>query len=195
LKLIFTIIKNFTSIIWRIFGRKELMELDANRKQEYKTKLSIIGIFITIFIGFASRLSEPKNQRQLKSLKPFDLALLTLSTYRLGRLVAFDKVFEPVRHPVTVTTIDETGAGQTVEPRGKGARRSLGELISCPICSGTWIAAGLVYGLQVFPYPTRLFLWIISSIGGAELLNAVTEAFSWLGQAARKEAGNGNEEE
>jgi hypothetical protein len=177
--------------IQRIPGRIGKMNLNSPREQEQATKLSLIGVFLAVFMTFASLLSDRSQERRLKSMKPFDLILLSFSTYRLGRLVAFDKVFEPIRKPVTVTKLDETGAGKTVEPKGEGLQRSLGELISCPICAGTWIAAGLVYGLQILPNPTRLFLWMTSTIGAAELLNSLTEAFSWLGQAARKEAGNG----
>jgi hypothetical protein len=165
------------------------MGQDPYKKQEYATKLTLIGIFLSVFAGFASKLSKPEQSQKITSLTPFDLTLLGLSTYRLGRLVAFDKVFEPVRSFVTETKKDETGAGSTVVPKGRGAQRSLGELISCPICAGTWIAAGLVYGLQILPSPTRLFLWLNSSIGVAEIFNSFSEAMSWLGQAARKEAG------
>jgi hypothetical protein len=168
------------------------MKQDNKRKEEYASKLTLIGVFISLFMGFASRLSRSENRTKLEQLKPFDLALLGFSTYRLGRLVAFDKVFEPVRSYVTETKEDQTGAGKTVVPKGTGAQRSLGELISCPICAGTWIAAGLVYGLQALPHPTRLFLWINSSIGVAEMLNSFSEAMSWFGQASRKEAGEGS---
>lgn len=170
------------------------MELGRYQKQEYAAKVSLIAIFLTVFAGFASRLSKPEHTQRLKSMNAFDLTLLGFSTYRLGRLVAFDKVFEPLRGVVTETRLDETGAGKTVVPKGKGAQRSLGELISCPICAGTWIAAGLVYGLQVLPNPTRLFLWLNSSIGFAEILNSFSEAMSWFGQAARKEAGNNHKD-
>lgn len=168
------------------------MELDKYRKQEYATKLTLIGLFLSIFAGIASRIMLKQKQGNEQKLKPFDLALLSFSTYRLGRLAAFDKVFDPIRMFVTEVKVDETGAGKTVEPKGRGVQRSLGELISCPICAGTWIAAGLVYGLHLLPQPTRLFLWVNSSVGVAEMLNAMTEALSWFGQKARKEAGNGN---
>jgi hypothetical protein len=118
-----------------------------------------------------------------------DLAMLGLSTYRLGRMTAYDLVMEPIRYFFTETKPDETGAGDTVEPRGKGVQRSFGQLFSCPICTGTWISAGLVYALHLFPGTTRIFLQIMSTIGLAELLNAATEAMSWFGQAARREAG------
>jgi hypothetical protein len=168
------------------------MRPDNHKKEEFATKVSLIGIFLSLFIGFASRFNSKKAERRLEKMSSFDLALLGLSTFRLGRLVSYERVFEPIRSLFTETVQDEFGAGETVEPKGKGIQKSLGELISCPICSGTWIAAGLVYGMQLLPRPTRLFLWINSTIGLAEIFNAVTEAFSWWGQEARKKSGNGS---
>ena len=81
-------------------------------------------------------------------------------------------------------------AGELPQAGEVGARRALGELLSCPICSGTWIAAALVYGLGIVPGPTRAFLAIMSAIGVAELLNAATEALQWTGEAERKQAGS-----
>ena len=158
-------------------------------KQEYATKLTLIGIFLTMFATFVSRLSFWRRERGEFILKPFDLALLGLATMRLGRLVAYDRVAEPLRQPFAQTVPDRTGAGETVEPRGSGVQQSLGQLISCPICSGTWIAAGLVYGLHTIPSPTRVFLAIMGTTGVAEILNALTEALSWIGQLARKLSG------
>jgi hypothetical protein len=77
----------------------------------------------------------------------------------------------------------------TVVPRGTGVRAAIGELICCPICAGTWVAAGLVYGLHFFPEMTRTFLAIMSSIGAAELFNAATEMMEWTGQLARELGG------
>lgn len=65
----------------------------------------------------------------------------------------------------------------------------MGQLLSCPICSGTWAAAVMVYALYLWPEPTRVFLLIMASIGAAELLNAAGEAFSWTGQYQRTLAG------
>jgi hypothetical protein len=65
-----------------------------------------------------------------------------------------------------------------------------GDLIACPICAGTWIAAALVYGLELAPRPTRVLMAIMSAIGLGELLNALTEMLSWTGQAAREQAGS-----
>lgn len=167
--------------------------MNREQKEEYATKLTLIGLFFAIFIAFSSRMNFKNQSGKAVKVKPFDLAMLGISTYRLGRLAAYDKVSEPLRLFFTETVPDETGAGETVAPKGQGIQRTLGELLSCPICAGTWIAAVLVYALHIITGPTRVFITIMSSIGLAELLNALTEALSWLGQAARKEAGNNHQ--
>ncbi|MEW6649470.1 MAG: DUF1360 domain-containing protein, partial [Chloroflexota bacterium] len=81
------------------------------------------------------------------------------------------------------------GAGSTVIARGSGAQRAFGQLISCPICAGTWIAAGLVILLYFFPAEARLFLFMAAAVGGAELIHNATEAFCWSGMLNRARAG------
>ncbi len=129
-------------------------------------------------------------KRQGHKLTPFEFAQLAFASYRLGRMVAYDKIFETYRSPFARTGPDPTGAGDTTMPRGHGVREAIGELITCPICAGTWIAAGLFYLLNLFPAMGRTLLAIMSAIGMAEFLQAATEAFEWLGQAEREEAGS-----
>lgn len=150
------------------------------------TYVTLSGIFLIIFAIF--NLHKNRKGKEF-NLRPFDLLLLGLSSYRMGRLIAYDKVMETYRSPFSQTVPDPTGAGDSVEPKGPGWRRAIGELICCPICSGTWVAAALVYGLSLAPRLTRTFMAIMSSIGLGELLNALTEALSWMGQEAREKSG------
>lgn len=152
------------------------------------TYATLTGIFLSLFAAFSLR---EQQKGAWVNVRPFDLVLLGLATFRLGRLIAYDKVTETFRLPFTKTAPDISGAGQTVVPRseGNGVMRALGELISCPICAGTWIAAGLTYALALVPRPTRVFLTMMSAVGLAELINAATEALSWAGRAARDTAG------
>ncbi len=149
------------------------------------TYTTLSGIFMALFAGF--NLLNRKNKEQ--RLTPLDYIQLGFASYRLGRMVSYDKVMEGYRAPFVETTPDPTGMGMTTEPRGSGVRHAIGDLICCPICVGTWIAAGLVYGLNLLPKPTRVFLNITSSIGLAELLDAATEALEWTGQNQREQAG------
>lgn len=150
------------------------------------TKLTLASVFVGAMGVFTSRLVR---RGERVELRPFDLLLIGLSTYRTGRLVAYERVAEPIRQPFTEIIPDSTGAGETVVARGSGAQWVFGELFSCPICVGTWVAAALVYGLQLAPVPTRVYMAVMSSTGVAQLLHESTEAFSWMSRAARKQAG------
>jgi hypothetical protein len=160
-----------------------------DRNREYGTKILLMAIFLAgfgLFIYWRSGQVPGLAEFRLSWL---DLTMLALAAYRLGRLIAYDVVMEPFRRPFARTVPDGTGAGESVEARGTGARRAIGQLISCPICAGTWIAAFMVYGLYAFPGPARVFLAIMAAIGAAELLNSLTEILCWSGQYAREMTG------
>jgi len=164
---------------------------DKNAKRQQRLTYTVLsGTFLGLFaaVNLLTR-RRGKDAVERKELEPFDLALLGLSSYRLGRLVAYDLVMEAYRSPFTETVPDPTGAGDTVQPKGSGWRRAVGELICCPICAGTWISAFLAYGLEIAPRPTRALLTIMGATGLAELFGALTEWLSWGGQAAREQAG------
>jgi hypothetical protein len=143
----------------------------------------LIGIFSTIFAVFA--FWKGRNF----SLSPFDFLLLGLSTFRMGRMMSYDLVMRPLREPVTDVVPNPDGTGELVVPEGTGLRHAVGDLITCPTCSGTWAAAGLVYAFRIFPGPTRMFMAIMAAAGAAELLDGAYEMLNWGGNAARKQAG------
>lgn len=159
---------------------------EGDRLANQVTKLSLLGAFLAIVGGFSTR----RMGNEATAIRPFDLLLLGLATYRTGRVVAFEQVAEPVRAPFTTTEPDSFGTGEDVVPRGVGIRRAFGELMCCPLCVGTWVALGLVLGLHLAPRPTRAFLAVMSATGIAELLHSSTEALTWTGLAARKQAGS-----
>ncbi len=152
---------------------------------ERTTKITLAGVFLTGLGAFSLLLRERDEQVEVQ---PWDLALLGLATYRSGRLLAYERVAAPLRDPVTETVADGSGAGETVVATGEGWRWTFGELVSCPVCIGTWVAAGLVYGLHIAPRPTRVYLAIMSTTGVAQLLSETTEALTWSSRSARKRA-------
>jgi hypothetical protein len=156
--------------------------LRDKQTQERATYVTLAGVFLTIFALVSSRRCQQSDVAKLKSR---DLVMLGFATYRLGHLISFDKVTEPLRLPFTETKMDDFGAAMTVEARGEGVQRAFGELISCP----TWVAAALVYGLNLFPGPARIFTTIMGAIGMSEVLHSLTEALSWTATLARKEVG------
>lgn len=161
----------------------------AERAHQKSRRAAYLGLS-TAFLGLLTLFTESE-RRQGEELKltPFDLAQLGLATYRGGRMIAYDNVAQPWREPFTQTKPDSSGAGDTTVPRGNGVQRSIGELLSCPICVGTWFGASMVYGLRLAPRSTRALMAILSTAGIVELLNALTEALTWSGQEARDRAG------
>jgi hypothetical protein len=151
------------------------------------TKLGLTGILLGSMLLFSRR--ADKNS-PLYGLRPLDLILLGLASYRTGRMLAFERVAEAIRAPFTQTVPDDSGFGETVVARGKGVQWSLGELFSCPICLATWVGTGLLYGLDLLPRPTRIYIHSMSVAGVAELIYGLSEALLWSSHARRAEAGS-----
>ena len=155
--------------------------------ERHATYVALTGLFVALLGAFSLFQHRKGKPDEFKAL---DLAMLGLATFRLGRLVAYDKVFETERLAFTQTVPHESGAGDTVVAAGTGARQAIGELIACPICAGTWISAVLIYALGVVPGPARIFLRVMAAMGLVEVINAGNEALQWTGEAARIRAGS-----
>lgn len=99
-----------------------------------------------------------------------DLALITVATHKLSRLITKDRVTSAIRHPFTRYEGD-SGHGEVSEAaRGTGLRRAIGELLICPYCIGMWIAAAFTAGLAVAPRPTRWIASALTALFGSDLL-------------------------
>ncbi len=118
--------------------------------------------------------------------------LLALAAYRGGRAVAFNKVFEWLRDLLQCRVVtDSSGAGENVEAcEDPGILQALGELITCPICAGTWVAMGLLVINSASPEMGTGLIVVLSAAGVAELLHWTSEFLSWGGRASREQAGS-----
>jgi hypothetical protein len=99
-----------------------------------------------------------------------DLALVSIATHRLSRLVAKDSVTAVARAPFTQFKGPAGDGEVNEEVRGTGLRHAVGELLTCPFCIAQWIATAFAFGLVLAPRLTRFV---------AATLTAVT-ASDWL---------------
>lgn len=114
-----------------------------------------------------------------------DLALVTVATHKLARLVAKDPVTSPLRAPFTTFAGTSGEAELAEEVRGTGPRKAIGELVTCPFCLGQWVATGFVFGLVLAPRPTRLAASVFTALTGADVLQlAYAKVQSWATGAA-----------
>src|SRR5215217_7406831 len=109
----------------------------AKDRASHTAKLALIGAFLGSMATFSLTALRRESQ---PAGRPFDLVLLGLASYRIGRMLAYERVAAPLRAAVTTTAPDPSGYGETVVARGDGARKAVGELLSCPICVSTWAA-------------------------------------------------------
>jgi hypothetical protein len=87
----------------------------------------------------------------------------------VARLLAKDPVTSPIRAPFTRYEGQSGPAELAEEVRGVGARKTVGELLTCPFCSGQWVASAFVAGLLVAPRPTRALAALFTVAAGADL--------------------------
>lgn len=85
-----------------------------------------------------------------------DIGLLGVATHKLTRILTKDWVTAPLRAPF-VRYQGSAGGGEVEEEvRGRGLRKAIGDLLTCPWCTGPWVAGALVAGLITRPRATRV---------------------------------------
>jgi hypothetical protein len=113
-----------------------------------------------------------------------DVALISIATHKLSRLISKDSVTSPLRAPFTEYKRPNGGAevGEEVRDQGSMLRHAIGELISCPFCLAVWVATGLTGGLVLAPRVTRLAATALTAVAVSDFLQ--------LAYSAAKEAAN-----
>src|SRR5215207_3690156 len=105
-----------------------------------------------------------------------DLALASVATYTLSRVISKDRVTSALRAPFTRFQ-EDSGHGEVEEAaRGTGLRRAVGELLVCPDCLGQWVAAGFLGGLVAAPRPTRTVAAMFTVYAAADALQMLNAA-------------------
>lgn len=106
-----------------------------------------------------------KDDRLSQRLEPFELLLFSLAVFHLSRTISKGWITIPLRAAFAEYKEPSALPSEVVErPRGKGLRRVIGELLTCPFCLGSWVGLGLGYGWVFAPRGTRL-LTGISAMG------------------------------
>ncbi|WP_037606258.1 DUF1360 domain-containing protein [Streptacidiphilus rugosus] len=128
----------------------------------------VMGVYAVTALGLgaAARLTR----RPLPQPTPWDVTLAALATHQLGRIIAKDPVTSPIRAPFTRFEGTSGPAELAEDVRGDGARKAVGELISCPFCIGMWIATGFTAGSVFAPRATRLVTATFATLGLSDLL-------------------------
>ena len=117
----------------------------------------------------------------LPDVRPVDILLTGVATHKLARRMSKDSVTSPLRAPFTRYEGVSGPAELQERVRGKGLRKAVGELISCPFCLSQWVATGFVFGLLTAPRATRWTASVFTSLALADFLQF---GYAWAEQRA-----------
>ena len=148
--------------------------------QRPSRELAVISATYIAAVGTASYLARG---RRLPRITPYDLAVLGLATHKVSRRITKDSVTSPFRAPFAEIRGPEGPGEVNQRVRGRGLRRAIGELVTCPFCIGQWVATAFVFGLVFAPRATRL-------AGGLFAIAALAD-FLQFGYATAERAAEG----
>ncbi|WP_102347297.1 DUF1360 domain-containing protein [Bacillus sp. Marseille-P3661] len=107
-----------------------------------------------------------------------DFILLFLATFRLTRLLVYDKITNFIRRPFHneyEETLEDGTVETFIEIKGTGLRKFIGELLSCYWCTGLWCAI-VLYACYLFvPFYINPIIIVLAIAGCAALLEAILQ--------------------
>jgi hypothetical protein len=121
-------------------------------------------------VGVLGLLVRASGRRLPDRIGLADLALISVATHKLARLLSKEPVTHPLRAPFTRVQGNSDEQEFTEQPGGNGLRKALGKLLSCPFCIDQWVATGFVFGLVLAPRATRLVASLFAAVTGADFL-------------------------
>ena len=105
-----------------------------------------------------------------------DLVLIGAASYKLSRLVAKKKITSFVRAPFTELEGKGGPAELEEKARGRGLRRAVGELLTCPYCLGLWASGAFHTGLLFAPRATRFSASVLTAMTISDFLQIAYKA-------------------
>lgn len=152
---------------------ESIQELTAGHSPGQERPLGGYAVLTGVFAALASSFSiwiKASGRKLPERVGAGDLALITVATHKVSRLIAKDRVASAVRAPFTHLERDGGPAEVKERARGRGLRRAIGELLVCPYCLGLWVGAAFVAGLVVAPRATRWTASVFAVLFGSDVL-------------------------
>jgi hypothetical protein len=145
---------------------------EEQRLYSYATLMGLFNLIFAVFLLFVKGTGRNIPER----VETKDLALLGVATHKLSLIGSQDAVTSPLRAPFTELQEKESPKSVDEKPRGKGLRRSVGELLTCQFCLGMWVASFFTYGLVLAPRVTRLIATVFTVVTISDYLHQTYKA-------------------
>ncbi|MFO1445573.1 DUF1360 domain-containing protein [Bacillus sp. Bva_UNVM-123] len=110
----------------------------------------------------------------------FELIVLAIASFRLTRLIVYDKITEFIRSPF-LDDVEEKNENGEIEiytiPKKGGLRGFIGELISCYWCTGVWTSLFLFVIYLQIPIIAIPIILVLAIAGIAALIETIVQQF------------------
>ena len=108
-----------------------------------------------------------------------DLILLGIATHKLARLLSRAQSTSVLRAPFAHYERPSEVPGEVCDvARGEGVQRAIGELLTCPLCLGAWLAALFTGGQLLAPRATRAAGGLFTMLAISDFLHLCYTALS-----------------
>ncbi len=143
---------------------------------------NLVSMFVYVLLIIAVGALLHNRDIDITGISIFELLIISIATYRMTRLLVYDRIFKLVRDVLKSF-------------RGTGLGDSLRTIVTCPWCAGVWIALFNVAIFFLVPYG-KLFLYVLSIAGistffqiGVNIMGLVAEDKQMHVRERRKSAG------
>jgi hypothetical protein len=142
--------------------------------------VALVGVYGAAVTGLT--LLVRRRKRPLpKAIPASDLALLSVATHKLSRLLTKDTVTAPFRAPFTRFKGPGAAGEVNEEPREDSpAKHAVGELVTCPFCMAQWVGTGFLFGYLLAPRATRAAASLFTMVAASDVLQY---AYTALGES------------
>lgn len=143
----------------------------------------VFALFFVMLVGMATIILETEGYKKLNELTYFDLLLISLASFRLIRLVVYDKITAFFREQFWDATEMKT---KVVLTKAKvGPRRTLADLLSCPWCFGIWASAMVTFFYLLTPYAYYAVLFLALA-GVATFMQLLANLIGWKAEELKQ---------
>ncbi len=131
----------------------------------------------TGLVGVAAAVGRARGASLPERFSWSDTVLVSVAVHKASRLLTKSSVTSALRAPFTRFE-GSSGEGEVTEsvPPTGDHRHAVGELLTCPFCSGVWLATAFTAGLVLAPRGTRLVATTLTAIAGSDYLHLVYDA-------------------
>ncbi len=139
-------------------------------------------IFFLCLVFLAIVILDSEAYKTYAELVLVDYVLITLASFRVIRMVIYDKIFAFFREQFYDA---KEYKGEIVLTKAEsGPRRTIAELLACPWCFGVWSAAMVTFFYLLTPYAFFPVLFLALS-AVASFLQILSNLIGWKAEQAK----------